>query len=42
LYLAKGDKEQAREHWEKAREMVTETGYHRRDREVEALEDELN
>ena len=41
LYLAMGEKEQAREHWEKAKEMVDEMGYHRRDGEVEELEEQL-
>ena len=38
LYLALGEKETAREHWETAKEMVDEMGYHRRDGEVEELE----
>ena len=41
LYLAMGEKEQAREAWEKAKTMVAEIGYHRRDGEVEALEGAL-
>ena len=41
LYLAMGEKEKAREHWKKAKEMVAEMGYHCRDGEVEELEKEL-
>ena len=41
LYLATGDKDTAREHLVKARDMIKEMGYHRRDPEVEALEAEL-
>jgi tetratricopeptide (TPR) repeat protein len=42
LYLAMGKKDKAREHWEKAKKMVDEMGYHRRDGEVEELEKELS
>ena len=42
LYLAMGKKEQAREHWEKAKTMVSEIGYHRRDGELAALEEKLS
>jgi hypothetical protein len=35
--LAQGDKEEARGHLEKAERLVKETGYHRRDGEVEEL-----
>jgi len=38
LYLAMGDKEEAREHLATAREMIGKMGYHRRDGEVEELE----
>ncbi|HLL72094.1 MAG TPA: toll/interleukin-1 receptor domain-containing protein [Pyrinomonadaceae bacterium] len=37
LYLTRGEKEQARESWEKAREMIGRMGYHRRDRDVEEI-----
>lgn len=38
LYLAKGDKAKAREHWEIAKKMIEEMGYHRRDKEVQELD----
>jgi tetratricopeptide (TPR) repeat protein len=41
LYIAKDEKDKAHEHWEKAKEMIDEMGYHRRDGEVEELEKEL-
>jgi len=41
LYLEMGEKEKAREEWEKAKTMVDEMGYHRRDGELEELEKEL-
>jgi len=41
LHLATGDKEKALESLAKAKSMVTETGYHRRDKEVEELEKQL-
>jgi tetratricopeptide (TPR) repeat protein len=41
LYLARGEQEQARESLSKARAMVEEMGYHRRDGEVAALEELL-
>jgi tetratricopeptide (TPR) repeat protein len=41
LYLARGEKEQARESWEKAREMIERMGYHRRDKDVEEIEEQL-
>ena len=41
LHQACGDKTQARESLAKAKTMIEETGYHRRDREVEELEAEL-
>lgn len=40
-YLAAGDKESARASLDRAREMIAEMGYHRRDGEVEALDREL-
>lgn len=41
LYLAQGEKEQARESWASAREMIGRMGYHRRDRDVEEIGREL-
>jgi tetratricopeptide (TPR) repeat protein len=41
LYLAQGKKDDARPHFEKARDMVNEMGYHRRDQEVTELEKQL-
>lgn len=41
LYLAKNDKEKARESWATAREMIERMGYHRRDRDVEEIGREL-
>jgi tetratricopeptide (TPR) repeat protein len=41
LYLAQGEKEKARESWARAREMVERMGYHRRDRDVEEIEELL-
>ena len=41
LHWEEGDAEQARTCLEKAKKMIDEMGYHRRDREVEALEVEL-
>ncbi|TKJ39095.1 hypothetical protein CEE37_11790 [candidate division LCP-89 bacterium B3_LCP] len=38
LYMAKGEKEKAREHLCKAKEIIDDTGYHRRDEEVKNLE----
>jgi hypothetical protein len=32
-----GNKDEAREHWKTAAEMVAEMGYHRRDGELEEL-----
>lgn len=37
LYLARGEKERARESWETAREMIGRMGYHRRDRDVREI-----
>jgi phosphoglycerate-specific signal transduction histidine kinase len=41
LHLARGEQEQARESLSKARAMVEEMGYHRRDGEVAELEEDL-
>jgi tetratricopeptide (TPR) repeat protein len=41
LWLATGERAQAREHWETAKAMVERMGYHRRDREVEEIAREL-
>ncbi len=41
LWLAQDDKEKAKEEWEEAKRLVEETGYHRRDKEVEELQEEL-
>ena len=41
LYLAMEEKEEARERLDSAREMIERMGYHRRDREVEELEEQL-
>ncbi|MDT7542773.1 MAG: hypothetical protein QOE33_2677 [Acidobacteriota bacterium] len=41
LYLAQGDRERARESWEKAREMIERMGYHRRDGDVREIEEQL-
>jgi len=38
LYLAKGDKTKAREHWQIAKDSIGRMGYHRRDKEVQELE----
>jgi tetratricopeptide (TPR) repeat protein len=35
-------KEKAKEHWGTAKDMIEKTGYHRRDREVEELEEQLH
>ena len=42
LYLAKGEKAQAREHWQIAKDSIEKIGYHRRDKEVQELEEQLN
>jgi len=42
LALARGEKEKAREHWQIAKESIEEMGYHRRDKEVEELEEALS
>ena len=41
LYVAMGDKTNAREHWATAKEMVEAMGYRRRDGEVADLEEQL-
>jgi tetratricopeptide (TPR) repeat protein len=41
LYLAKGDKPKAREHWQIAKDSIEKMGYHRRDKEVQELEEQL-
>ena len=41
LYLAQGDKDKAREHWEIAKDSIEKMGYHRRDKEVDELEEKL-
>ena len=41
LYLARGEEDKARESLDKAKAMIEEMGYHRRDGEVAALEKEL-
>ena len=41
LHLAMGEKEKARESLAKAKEMIQEMGYHRRDKEVKELEKQL-
>ena len=41
LALALHDATKAREHYDAARMLIDETGYHRRDGELQAIEDEL-
>jgi tetratricopeptide (TPR) repeat protein len=41
LYLAKGDKAKTREHWQIAKDSIEKMGYHRRDKEVQELEEQL-
>ena len=41
LHLAMGKKAEARESFSKAKGMIEEMGYHRRDKEVEKLEKQL-
>ncbi len=42
LCLAMGSKHtEAQDHYEKAKKLIDETGYHRRDKELEALKDQL-
>ena len=42
LHLAMGNKDEARKSHEKAKEMIEEMGYHRRDKEVEELGKQLD
>ena len=42
LCLATGEREQAHAHWTKAKEMIEQMGYHRRDGEVSEIEQQLN
>ena len=42
LALARGEKDKAREHWGTAKDSIEKMGYHRRDREVEELEESLS
>src|SRR5262249_22545729 len=41
LCLALGDRVQAREHWAAAKAMIEQTGYHRRDKDVAEIEQQL-
>lgn len=41
LYLAQGEKEKARESWGVAKEMIERMGYHRRDRDLVEIEEQL-
>lgn len=41
LRLAQGNKDKAREHWKTAKDMVERMGYHRRDNEVNEIEQQL-
>jgi tetratricopeptide (TPR) repeat protein len=41
LYLAKGERAKAREHWQIAKDSIEKMGYHRRDKEVQKLEEQL-
>ena len=41
LYLACGEKDKARESLAKAKQIIEQTGYHRRDQEVDELEGQL-
>jgi tetratricopeptide (TPR) repeat protein len=41
LWLAQGERDQAREHWATAKALIERMGYHRRDREVEEIAREL-
>ncbi len=42
LYLARGAKDKAREHWQIAKDNIDKMGYHRRDKEVQELDEQLN
>jgi tetratricopeptide (TPR) repeat protein len=41
LHLARGEREKARESWEKAKGMIERMGYHRRDRDVQEIEEQF-
>ncbi len=41
LYLARGEKSKAREHWQIAKDSIEKMGYHRRDKDVQELEEQL-
>jgi len=41
LSLAQGNQDKAREHWAKAKEMIERMGYHRRDGELNEIEQQL-
>jgi tetratricopeptide (TPR) repeat protein len=41
LYLARGERERARASWAKAKEMIERMGYHRRDKDVQEIEEQL-
>jgi len=42
LYLAKSEKEKAHEYWQIAKDSIEKMGYHRRDKEVQELEEQLS
>ncbi|MEK7728036.1 MAG: hypothetical protein AAB354_06440 [candidate division KSB1 bacterium] len=42
LHLAMGEKDKARESWTKAKMMIEEMGYHRRDPEIHLIEAQLH
>ena len=42
LHLARGEREKARESWEKAKGMIERMGYHRRDKDVTEIEEQLD
>lgn len=42
LRLVQGEKEKAHEHWTTAKEMIERMGYHRRDKEVKEIEEQLS
>ena len=39
--LREGNKAKAREHWQIAKDSIEKMGYHRRDKEVQELEEQL-
>lgn len=41
LYLAQGNQDKARKHWATAKEMIERMGYHRRDGELNEIEQQL-